>query len=227
MDSRYPRQDFSQLATPPSSDFKRAGSSSGWTSKPHKARGISEVSNRNTISKDSTQSNELWALELRNRATISKDLTQSDGPFKFEMQNRGATSKDKIGSEKANTTAIGPGGSPNPAPMGAMPPNASPGLYATHQPSPAQQRQQHQGQGPQQAHGNNSFRAQMEAHVRLAYNRLMGVAAAKFGGPEYIPQATVDKIKKQSYAQGQQSMRDLSQRRAQQRQQQAQAQAQA
>lgn len=48
----------------------------------------------------------------------------------------------------------------------------------------------------------------------------MGVAAAKFGGPENIPQDTVDKIKQQSYAQAQQSVRDLVQRRAQAQQQQ-------
>ncbi|KAL7786956.1 hypothetical protein V8C43DRAFT_289876 [Trichoderma afarasin] len=96
MDSRYSRQDFPQLATTPSSNFKWAGSGNRWTSKPHKARGITEVSNRNTISKDSTKSNELCELKLRNRDTISKDLTQSDGPFKPEMQNRAATSKDKI-----------------------------------------------------------------------------------------------------------------------------------
>ncbi|KAL6694035.1 hypothetical protein J3F84DRAFT_378416 [Trichoderma pleuroticola] len=115
MDSRYPRLDSSQLATTPSSNFKRAGSGSRWASTPHKARGITEVSNRNTISKDSTQSNELWALELRNRATISKDLTQSDGPIKSKMQTRGATSKDKIGSDKARIPALDPGGSLNSA----------------------------------------------------------------------------------------------------------------
>ncbi|KAL6817325.1 hypothetical protein J3E69DRAFT_91860 [Trichoderma sp. SZMC 28015] len=128
MDSRYPRKDFSQLAQMPSSNFKRAGSGSLSTSKPHKARDIAEVSNRNTISKDSTQSNELCTLVLRNRDTISKDSTQSDGRFKSETQNRDASSKDKIESDKARIT-------------GTIPPNDSPGLYAVHQRSPAQQQQ--------------------------------------------------------------------------------------
>ncbi|PNP50394.1 hypothetical protein THARTR1_08921 [Trichoderma harzianum] len=115
MDSRYPRLDSSQLTILPSSNFKRAGSGSRWASTPHKARGITEVSNRNTISKDSTQSNELWALELRNRATISKDLTQSDGPIKSKMQNREATSKEKIENDNPRMTALDPGGSLNSA----------------------------------------------------------------------------------------------------------------
>ncbi|OPB47122.1 hypothetical protein A0O28_0072460 [Trichoderma guizhouense] len=123
--------DFPQLATLPSPNFKRAGSGSRSTPQPHKARGITEVWNRNTISKDSTQTNELCAPELRNRDTISKDLTQSDGPFKAEMQNRGAISKNKIENDKARIT-------------GAMQPNGSPGLYAVHQLSPAQQQQQQQ-----------------------------------------------------------------------------------
>ncbi|QYT02120.1 hypothetical protein H0G86_009126 [Trichoderma simmonsii] len=126
MDSRDPRQDASQLPTTPSSNFKnfkRAGSGSRSTSQLHKARGITEVWNRNTISKDSTQSNELCALALRNRNTISKDLTQSDKPFEYRQMRSGSL---------------------------AIPPSASPGLYAVHQPNPAQQQQMLQQQQQQQ-----------------------------------------------------------------------------
>ncbi|KAL6799938.1 hypothetical protein J3E68DRAFT_424573 [Trichoderma sp. SZMC 28012] len=127
MDSRYPRQ--IQLAAPPSSNFKRAGSGSRWTSKPHKARDITEVSNRNTISKDSTQRNELCALKLRNRDTISKDLTQSDRPKDLTQSDR----PFKYGRQMRNGSL-------------AIPPSASPGLYAVHQPSAAQQQQHLQQQ---------------------------------------------------------------------------------
>ncbi|KAJ4854897.1 uncharacterized protein T069G_10455 [Trichoderma breve] len=81
----------------------------------------------------------------------------------------------------------------------------------------AEAQAQHQGQGPQQAH--TTLQVQMQAHTRLIYNRLMGAAVAKFGGSENIPQDTVDKIKEQSYAQAQQSVRELLQPRAQQEQQ--------
>ncbi|KAM6485884.1 hypothetical protein HDV62DRAFT_261891 [Trichoderma sp. SZMC 28011] len=163
MDPRYPRQDFSQLATLASlsSNVKRAESGSLLTSKPHKARGITEVSNRNTISRDSTQSNELCALALRNRNTISKDSTQSDRPFKLGMRNRGSTSKDTIENGKARIT-------------GAIPPNASPGLYAAHQLSPAQQQQIQQQQHLQQFY-TNSPSAKMTSAEMMAMRQLQGL----------------------------------------------------
>ncbi|UKZ73066.1 hypothetical protein TrVFT333_000706 [Trichoderma virens FT-333] len=76
-----------------------------------------------------------------------------------------------------------------------------------------------QAQGPLQAPGNAALQLQVQTLARLIYNRLIGVAAAKFGGAENIPEGEVDKIKQQSFAQAQQSTRVTFQRRAQQQQQ--------
>ncbi|KAL6816335.1 hypothetical protein V8C40DRAFT_87235 [Trichoderma camerunense] len=166
MDSRYLRRDFSQLTTSPSSNLKRVGSGSGRTSQLHKARGITEVSNRNTISKDSTQSNELCKLKLRNRDTISKDLTQSDGPFKCDIRNRGATSKDKTGSGKAHVTALSPGGFLNIARMGAIPLSVCLDLYAVHELSHAQQQEIFQRQRQLQQKFNLSSSSALRSAIR-------------------------------------------------------------
>ncbi|KAF4505833.1 hypothetical protein G6O67_007743 [Ophiocordyceps sinensis] len=83
-----------------------------------------------------------------------------------------------------------------------------------HQPHPQQQHQQ-PGQPPQM--GGNPIQVQIQSNARQIYARLMQGAAAKFGGPDRVPQEAVEKMKQTSLAQAQQLLQqNMAQRRAQQ-----------